>query len=182
MTPMQKSNPSILDLQVAISDVEQLMMVYQQAHASYEADLKAGQHTKKNENLAKLKRLNEKIESKLKYIQTTSKDIKTKNTLYGNSITTSDSEIVSILDEIKKNNTKLKNLQSTQQFQRREIDTTRLLADSNYYHLVGFFIIYAIIAYFLVKTFATESSGGAETIILILGISIFIYYFIEHTF
>ena len=182
MSPAQKANPSILDLQVAITDVEQLIMTYQQTHASYETDLRSGLHTKSRESLAKLKELNDKIESRLKYIQTTSEDIKKKNTLYGRSITTADGEIASILGEIKKNKIELKNLQTKQNFQRREMDTTRLLVDSNYYHLVGFFIIYAIIAYFLVKTFATESSGGAETIILILGVSIFIYYFIEYTF
>ena len=182
MSPTQNTNPSMLDLQGAISDVELLIMAYQQTHASYVTDLEAGLHTKSSESLSKLKTLNDKIKEKITYIQTTSADIKNKNSLYKNSITTTDAELDAILDDIKNKNTVLKNLQKQQAFQHKEIETTRLLADSNYYHLVAFFIIYSVIAYFLIKTFATESSGSAETIILILGISIFIYYFIEHTF
>lgn len=182
MSLTQNTNPSILDLQGAISDVEQLIMTYQQTHASYITDLQTGSHTKSSESLATLKTLNDQIEQKITFIQTTSADIKNENVLYKNSITTTDAELDAILDDIKNKNTVLTNLQTKQNFQRKEIDTTRLLADSNYFHLVAFFIIYSIIAYFLVKTFATESSGSAESIILILGISIFIYYFIEHTF
>jgi hypothetical protein len=182
MTPAQKSNPSILDLQVAITDVEQLMLTYQQKHETYVTNLKAGLHTKSADSLATLKILNKQIETKLIYIQTASAGIKTKNALYGNGITTADGELDTIIGEIQKKNIVLQNLQTKQNFQRREMSTTKLLADSNYYHLVGFFIIYSIMAYFLVKMFTTETSGGAETIILILGASIFIYYFIEQTF
>lgn len=182
MNSAQKSNPSIIDLQVAITDVEQLMLTYQQKHETYVTNLKAGLHTKSADSLATLKILNKQIETKLIYIQTASAGIKTKNALYGNGITTSDGELDTIIGEIQKKNIVLQNLQTKQNFQRREMSTTKLLADSNYYHLVGFFIIYSIMAYFLVKMFTTETSGGAETIILILGASIFIYYFIEQTF
>ena len=182
MSPTQNTNPSMLDLQEAISDVEQLIMTYQQTHASYVTDLKSGLHTKSSESLAQLKTLNDRIEEKIHYIQTTSNDIKNKNSLYKHNITTTDSELDSILHDIQNKSSELTNLQKKQAFQHKEIETTRLLADSNYFHLVAFFIIYSIIAYFLIKTFAIESSGSAESIILILGISIFIYYFIEHTF
>ena len=104
MTPVQKSNPSILDLQVAITDVEQLMLTYQQEHETYVTNLKAGLHTKSAASLATLKILNKQIETKLIYIQTTSADIKTKNALYGNGITTADGELDTIIGEIQKKN------------------------------------------------------------------------------
>ena len=178
MSPPQ----SIIDLQVAISDVEQLLLTYQQTHASYVTDLKSGLHTESKVNLAKLTSLNARIESRLNYIQETSKILQDKNITYRNDITTKDGDISSLIETIQKNTTELRNLQSRQNFQKKEVESTKLLADSNYYHLVGFFIIYAIIAYFLIQMFTTDSSGRAETIILILGISIFIYYFIDYAF
>lgn len=173
---------SIIDLQSAISDLEQLLLTYQQTHASYVTDIKSGLHKESNVNLNKLESLNERIESKLNYIKSTSKELQEKNILYKNDITTTEADIAELIEHIKTNKIELKNIQSRHNFQKREVETTKLSADSNYYHLVGFFIIYVIIAYFLIKTFTTDSSGRAETLILILGISILIYYFIDNTF
>ncbi len=181
MSPPQKPQ-SIIDLQTAISDVEQLLLTYQQTHASYVTDLQSGLHTESKVSLAKLKSLNERIESRLAYIQETSKKLQHKKSQYRSDITTNDGDIAALIEQIRKNSRELQNLDSRQHFQKKEVETTKLLADSNYYHLVGFFIIYAIVAYHLIKTFTTEDSGRSETIILILGISIFIYYFVDNLF
>lgn len=181
MSPPQKPQ-SIIDLQTAISDVEQLLLTYQQTHASYVTDLQSGLHTESKVSLAKLKSLNERIESRLAYIQETSKKLQHKNAHYRSDIKTNDGDIAALIEQIRKNSRELQNLDTRQHFQKKEVETTKLLADSNYYHLVGFFIIYAIVAYHLIKTFTTEDSGRSETIILILGISIFIYYFVDNLF
>jgi len=174
--------PSMIDLQASISDVEQLLTSYKQAHQSYVTDLQSGLHQESKLQLAKMKTLNDRIESRLEYIQNTSHKINTRENVYKNNIKQIDNEISSIFSAVRKNKTDLKNLQSRRNFHKGEIETTGLAANSNYLHLVVFFIVYAIIAYYLMNAISTEQSGKAETMILILGVSIFIYYFMENTF
>jgi len=181
MAPKQPY-PSMLDLQASISDVDQLLTSYKQAHQSYVTDVQSGLHKESKLQLAKLKTLNDRIDSRVEYIKQTSHKINERENTYKNNTTQIDGNISSIFDAVRKNKKQLQQLQSQHNFHKGEIESMNLAANSNYAHLAIFFIIYAVIAYFLMAAINTKKSGQAETMILILGISIFIYYFLENTF
>ena len=181
MAPKQPY-PSMIDLQSSISDVDQLLTSYKQAHQSYVTDVQSGLHKESKLQLTKLKTLNDRIDSRLEYIKQTSHKINDQENIYKNNTTQIDGNISSIFDAVRKNKKQLRQLQSQHNFHKGEIESANLAANSNYAHLVIFFIIYAVVAYFLMTAINTNESGQVEIIILILGISIFIYYFLENTF
>ena len=82
MVSQSNPYPSMIDLQVSISDVEQLLTSYQQAHQSYITDLKAGLHKESKLNLDKMRTLNDRIISRLDYIQEISNKISSQESIY----------------------------------------------------------------------------------------------------